>query len=115
MPRPVGGREAERSECNRPRTFRDPDFCFLGCYLNLPVGPSGIGRGWDGFLASAFNSLASPHSQPWHLVLAAGPGLLSLGEKAWQRHPTWGESDKGEAGRRRQKVREAGLFLELVE
>lgn len=67
------------------------------------------------FLASAFDSLGSPHSQPWHLVLATSPGLLSLGGKAWQRHPTWEESDKREAERKRQKVRESGPFLELVE
>lgn len=46
------------------------------------------------FLASAFNSLGSPRSQPWHLVLASSPGLLSLGEVAWQRHPTWEKMTK---------------------
>lgn len=48
-------------------------------------------------------------------MLATSPGLVSLGEKAWQRHPSWEESDKGEAERKRQKVRESGPFLELVE
>lgn len=47
----------------------------------LLVGPGRMGRGWDDFLASAFNSLGNPHSQPWHLVLAASPGLVSLGER----------------------------------
>lgn len=46
------------------------------------------------FLASAFNSLGSPRSQPWHLVLASSPGLLSLGEVAWQRHPAWEKMTK---------------------
>lgn len=59
-----------------------------------PLVPDELGGARMTFLASAFNSLGSPRSQPWHLVLASSPGLLSLGEVAWQRHPTWEKMTK---------------------
>lgn len=61
---------------------------------HFPLVPDELGGARMTFLASAFNSLGSPHSQPWHLVLASSPGLLSLGEVAWQRHPTWEKMTK---------------------
>lgn len=101
------GRGAGRSECNRPRPLRDPDFCFLGFCFNLTVSPSRIGRDWDDLLASVFPALAPGSGEQPRPAISWG--------KAWQRHPTWGESDKGVAERERQKVRESGLFLKLVE
>ena len=59
------------TESSRHRTERPKLLLELSLWVTAEVG--GAGR-------LSCISLQQPHSQPWHLVLAASPDLLSLRE-----------------------------------
>lgn len=115
VPGLLGTEEQEGAGCGRPKNVKSSRLLFSWLLLELSLL---IPAEWGGAGMTFLHQPQQPWkpcSQPWHLVLATSPGLLSLGEKAWQRHPTWGKSDKGEAERKRQKVRESGPSLECAE
>ena len=92
----ASGGQGGRKELNAAAPgLKKPRLLFSWLLLeHSPLVPDELGGARMTFLASAFNSLGSPRSQPWHLVLASSPGLLSLGEVAWQRHPSWEKMTK---------------------